>query len=89
VNPRAIEFMREVGYDLSTHQSKGLTDLPPVEFDAAITMGCGDECPFVKAKRRADWGIPDPKEMAADDFRKVRDLIRIKVQELLSELQKS
>src|SRR5438132_4896535 len=55
VNPRAIEFMREIGYDLSTHRSKGLGALPEVEFDAVVTMGCGDECPLVQAKRREDW----------------------------------
>lgn len=58
VNPRAIEFMREVGYDLSAHTSKPLSEIPAVEFDAAITMGCGDECPMVRAKLREDWGSP-------------------------------
>jgi arsenate reductase (thioredoxin) len=86
VNPRAIEFMREIGYDLNTHQSKGLGALPEVEFDAAVTMGCGDECPTVRAKRREDWNIPDPKEMPAEEFRKVRDLIQRKVEELLKTL---
>src|SRR5262249_42013010 len=61
VNPRAIEFMREIGYDLSTHRSKGLDALPDVEFDAVVTMGCGDECPLVSAKKHEDWAIPDPK----------------------------
>jgi protein-tyrosine-phosphatase len=87
VNPRAIEFMREIGYDLSTHQSKGLEALPEVEFDAVITMGCGDECPVIRARRREDWAIPDPKELPSDEFRKVRDLIQRKVQELLESLQ--
>jgi protein-tyrosine-phosphatase len=86
VNPRAIEFMREIGYDLSTHRSKGLDALPDVEFDAVVTMGCGDECPLVRAKRREDWAIPDPKELPAEEFRKVRDLIHQKVQELLASL---
>jgi protein-tyrosine-phosphatase len=69
VNPKAIASMRELGYDLSRHASKGLDDLPDVEFDAAITMGCGDECPFVRARLREDWGIPDPKHLDADEFR--------------------
>jgi protein-tyrosine-phosphatase len=86
VNPRAIEFMREIGYDLSTHRSKGLEALPEVEFDAVITMGCGDECPVIRDRRREDWAIPDPKEMPSDEFRKVRDLIQRKVQELLKSL---
>ena len=79
INPKAIEAMREVGYDLSKHQSKSLLEIPDIEFDFAATMGCGDECPFVRAKQREDWNIPDPKEMSADEFRKVRDLIETKV----------
>jgi arsenate reductase (thioredoxin) len=83
VNPKAIEAMKELGYDLSVHQSKSLDDLPDVEFDVAITMGCGDECPFLKATRREDWGIPDPKALSPDEFRKVRDLIGEKVDSLV------
>lgn len=86
VNPKAIEAMRELGYDLSVHQSKSLDDLPEIEFDAAVTMGCGDACPMLKAKRRLDWNIPDPREMSPEEFRKVRDLIGSKVSDLLAEL---
>ncbi|MFO0840883.1 MAG: arsenate reductase ArsC [Gemmataceae bacterium] len=86
VNPRAVEFMREVGYDLSTHTSKPLEAIPDVEYDAAVTMGCGDECPAVRARLREDWGIPDPKELPAEGFREVRDLIEGKVKELLRRL---
>jgi protein-tyrosine-phosphatase len=86
VNPRAVEFMKEVGYDLATHQSKSLDALPDVEFDVAVTMGCGDQCPLVRAKRRLDWDIPDPKNLPADQFRAVRDLIEGKVKALLEEL---
>ncbi|HKO63460.1 MAG TPA: arsenate reductase ArsC [Pyrinomonadaceae bacterium] len=83
VNPRAIESMREVGYDLATHQSKSLTDIPDVEYDFVATMGCGDECPFVKAKRREEWQIPDPKDLPQDDFREIRKLIEQKVRNVL------
>jgi protein-tyrosine-phosphatase len=83
VNPRAVEFMKELGYDLTTHRSKSLAELPPEEFDAAITMGCGDECPMVQAKVREDWGVPDPKEMPPAEYRKVRDFIGTKVKDLL------
>ena len=86
VNPKAIETMREVGYDLGKHTSKSLSDLPSVEFDVAVTMGCGDECPMIRAKRREDWNIPDPKNMSPDQFREVRDLIERNVKELLSEM---
>jgi arsenate reductase (thioredoxin) len=82
VNPKAVEAMQELGYDLSAHRSKSLDDLPDVEFDYAVTMGCGDACPMLKAKRREDWQIPDPKEMPPDQFREVRDLIGRKVQQL-------
>ena len=86
INPKAIESMREVGYDLTTHTSKSLDDIPAVEYDFVATMGCGDACPFVRAKRREDWHIPDPKEMEAKDFRVVRDLIEAKVRALLATL---
>jgi arsenate reductase len=87
VNPKAIEAMQELGYDLTVHQSKSLDDLPDVAFDAAVTMGCGDECPFIKTNRREDWGIPDPKELPPEEFRKIRDLIGEKVRALLDSLQ--
>jgi arsenate reductase len=86
INPKAVEAMRQVGYDLSTHHSKGLDGFNGKEFDAAVTMGCGDECPLVLAKRRVDWQIPDPKELPPDQFNEVRDLIERKVKELLSSL---
>jgi len=78
--------MREIGYDLATQQSKGLADLPDAEFDVAVTMGCGDECPVVRAKRREDWAIPDPKELSPGEFRAVRDLIEKKVRLVLETL---
>jgi arsenate reductase (thioredoxin) len=86
VNPRAIEAMKELNYDLSTHQSKSLQDIPDGEFEYVVTMGCGDACPWVPAKHRDDWAIPDPKEMAPDEFRKVRDLIRDKVKAFLESI---
>jgi arsenate reductase len=86
VNPRAVEFMRERGCDLSAHVSKSLDEIPPGEYAAAVTMGCGDACPNVPARRRLEWQIPDPKEMPAEEFRQVRDLIEDKVRQLLAEL---
>ena len=84
VNPKAIAAMKELGYDLSVHQSKSLDDLPDVTFDYAITMGCGDACPLVRAKHRADWNIPDPRDMDEAAFIEVRDLIGRKVLELVN-----
>jgi protein-tyrosine-phosphatase len=86
VNPEAVAAMKEVGYDLTAHQSKGLDGFNGQEFDAAVTMGCGDECPLVRARRRMDWQVPDPKELPPDQFREVRNLIEQKVKELLAAL---
>jgi arsenate reductase (thioredoxin) len=87
VNPRAVEFMKEVGYDLTRHHSKPLADVATAEFDVVVGMGCGDEgCPLVRAKRHEEWGIPDPKELPAAQYREVRDLIERKVKELLASL---
>ena len=86
VNPKAIEAMRELGYDLSTHGSKGLEAFNGEPVEVAITMGCGDECPLVLASRRVDWKIPDPRDMTPEEFRGVRDLIEAKVKDLLASL---
>lgn len=86
INPKAVESMKEIGYDLTRHASKGLEDFNGKEFDAAVTMGCGDECPLVFARRRLEWQIPDPREMPPDQFREVRSLIEEKVKELLQAL---
>ena len=87
VNPKAIAAMKELGYDLTTHASTSITEAEPhAPFDAVVTMGCGDSCPWMPANRFIDCQIPDPAGMDEDEFRKVRDLIRDKVTELLGEL---
>ena len=86
INPKAVESMREIGYDLARQQSKSLSEIPDIEYDFVATMGCGDACPFVRARQREDWAIPDPKEMPADEFRAVRDLIERKVRAALATL---
>jgi len=86
INPRAIEAMREIGYDLSAHSSKGLEGFAGRRVDVAVTMGCGDECPLVDAGRRVAWEIPDPRDLPPERFREVRDLIERKVRDLLAEL---
>ena len=83
VNSKAVEAMKEIGYDLTTHTSKGLGEFNGKEVDVAVTMGCGDECPLVKARTRVDWQIPDPRDMPPEQFREVRDLIASRVRELL------
>jgi arsenate reductase len=86
VNPKAIETMREIGYDLSAHTSKSLDEIPDISYDFVATMGCGDECPFIRTSVREDWQIPDPKNMPPDEFRKVRDEIERRVKSMLGEI---
>ena len=85
INPKAIRFMSELGYDLTRHASKSLDEIDG-EFDAVVTMGCGDNCPWVPAKRREDWSLPDPKHMDDAEYRAVRDEIEMRVKRLLAEL---
>ncbi len=86
VNPKAVEAMKEIGYDLTTHTSKGLDEFNGQRVEVAVTMGCGDECPLVLAERRVDWKIPDPRDMTPEQFRGVRNLIEKKVKELIESL---
>ena len=83
INPKAIAAMAELGYDLTAHRSKSLAEVQG-EFDAVITMGCGDDCPWVPAKRREDWALPDPKHLVGDAYRAVRDEISARVRRLLT-----
>jgi protein-tyrosine-phosphatase len=85
VNPKAIAAMKELGYDLSKHDSKSLDEVKGfAPFDAVVTMGCGDACPWMPAKKFIDWEIPDPKNMEPAAFNEVRDLIKRKVAELIT-----
>ena len=85
INPKAVRFMAERRYDLAEHASKSLSEVSG-EFDAVVTMGCGDDCPWVPAKRREDWALPDPKHMDDDGYRAVRDQIERRVRVLLAAL---
>jgi arsenate reductase len=87
INPKTIEAMRAVGYDPSHFQSKSLAELPDIEFDFVVTMGRGDEFPFIRAKLRAHWNIPDPNDMLIEEFRTVRDMIETRVLVLLRTLR--
>ena len=87
LNPKAIAAMKELGYDLSGHASKSLQEVEQyAPFDAVVTMGCGDACPWIPAKQFIDWQIPDPRHMNEEEFRAVRDLVRDKVKTLLASL---
>ena len=85
INPKAIEAMKELGYDLTKHKSQSIEDFRNDSFEYVVTMGCGDACPFIPAIHRLDWQIPQPKDMDKNEFRKVRDLIEDKVKSLLEE----
>jgi arsenate reductase len=86
IDPLVIEVMKEKGIGLSGKQPKGLNDLPPVEMDYLVTMGCEETCPAVLAKRIIEWDIPDPKGKPIDVYRKVRDFIEKKVKALLKDV---
>jgi protein-tyrosine-phosphatase len=86
VNPKAVAAMKELGYDLAAHRSKSLKEVEATPFDVVVTMGCGDACPFVQAKRRVEWQIPDPKTLPPRDFNQVRDLLSKQVEALLREV---
>jgi arsenate reductase (thioredoxin) len=86
ISPRAVLAMEELGYDLTKHSSKSLQDIPDIEYDFVATMGCGDECPWVRARAREDWSIPDPGAMSPDEYREVRSLIESKVKDALGRL---
>ncbi len=86
IDPLVIEVMKEKGIDLSAKRTKGLNDLPPVEMDYLVTMGCEETCPAVLARKIIEWKIPDPKGKSLDAFREVRNLIEGRVRDLLKEI---
>jgi len=88
INSKAIAAMKEKGYDLTQHHSKSLDEVKQyAPFDAVVTMGCGDACPWMPAKRFVDWEIPDPKNMELKQFNEVRHMIELKVKQLIDELK--
>jgi protein-tyrosine-phosphatase len=86
INPRAVAFMAERGCDISAQVPVSLGEFADQAFDAVITMGCGDACPWVPAQNHEDWALPDPKHLADDEFRAIRDEIERRVQRLLAKL---
>jgi protein-tyrosine-phosphatase len=87
IDPKAVTVMAELGYDLGSHSSKSLSDIPQVKYDYVITMGCGDECPFIPADAHEDWDFPDPKMLPLEEFRQVRDRIGERVKELAAQIE--
>ena len=86
VNDKAVIAMKEIGYDLKKHKSKGIDEFSDLKFDYLIILGCNDKCPNIETKLRKEWDIPDPKNMNLEDFFKVRDLIEKKVLSLIDEI---
>jgi arsenate reductase len=86
INPKAIRAMAERGYDLTTHTSKSLDEIQGEAFDAVITMGCGDACPWVPASLHEDWALADPRNLDETSYRSTRDEIEKRVSELLAKL---
>jgi len=89
INPQAAIVMTELGYDLMSHSSKSLLEIPPAKYDYVIMMGCGDKCPFIPAEHHEDWDLPDPKMLPLDEFRQVRDRIGERVKELAARIEVS
>ncbi len=88
VNPTAVMVMKEIGIDITSYDSKGFDDLPVKKFDLVVTLGCGDQCPFVPADQHIDWKIPDPKNKDLAFFRDVRDLISQHIKQLAEDMKK-
>jgi len=87
VDPLVIEVMKEKGIDLTAKRPKGLNDLPPIEMDFLVTMGCEETCPAVPSRKIIAWEIPDPKGKPIEVFISVRDTIENKVRVLLKEAE--
>ena len=85
VNPAAVEVMREVGIDIAGHVPQKFNDDLLGAVDVVVTMGCGDTCPYIPGKRYVDWPLDDPKDQPLEVVRRIRDEIRVRVAELLSQ----
>jgi arsenate reductase (thioredoxin) len=86
VHPEVVEVMRELGIDLADRKPRGLTRELAEQADVVVTMGCGDECPYIPGKRYIDWDLEDPKGRPVDEVRETRDDIERRVRELVAEL---
>ncbi len=86
VKPLAVEVMEESGVNMSENYPKLLSDIPN-DIDVLITMGCGVSCPTFPCNHREDWGLSDPSGNPIEEFRKTRDIIKLKVEELLTRVR--
>jgi arsenate reductase len=85
VHPEVVAAMREVGIDLSRAMTTRLTPEVAAQANILVTMGCGDECPYVPGAKRDDWPLDDPKGKTVDQVRTIRDEIRARVEALIAE----
>jgi protein-tyrosine-phosphatase len=88
VNPSVVEAMREIGIDIGAEVPKRLTDDLAEDADVVVTMGCGDECPYVPGKRYSDWELDDPSGQPLPETRRIRDEIERRTDELVVELER-
>ena len=86
VHPEVVAVMRELGIDLAGNVPKELTHELTRQADLVVTMGCGDECPYVPGKRYVDWDLADPKGRPLEEVRATRDEISSRVDDLVREL---
>jgi arsenate reductase (thioredoxin) len=86
VHPEVVEVMRELGIDLSDRRPQLLTRELAEQADVVVTMGCGDECPYIPGRRYLDWELPDPKGRPIEEVRAARDEIARRVSVLVAEL---
>lgn len=88
VHPEVVEVMKELGIDLSNRKPRLLTLDLAEQADIVVTMGCGDECPFIPGKRYIDWELPDPKGQPIETVRAIRNDIKLRVEQLVEELDR-
>jgi arsenate reductase (thioredoxin) len=86
VHPEVVTVMRELGLDLADRRPQLLTRELAEQADVVVTMGCGDECPYIPGKRYIDWDLPDPKGRPLDEVRATRDEIQRRVEGLIEQL---
>jgi arsenate reductase (thioredoxin) len=86
VHPEVVEVMREVGIDLSDRIPHELDEDDARWADVVVTMGCGDECPYIPGRRYVDWDLADPKGRPIEEVRATRDEIGRRVEKLVAEL---
>jgi arsenate reductase (thioredoxin) len=86
VHPEVVKVMRELGIDLAGRTPQRLTHDLAEQADVIVTMGCGDECPYIPGKRYVDWELPDPAGRPPDEVRATRDEIERRVNALVAEL---